>query len=122
MPTKPKSGCWQTSAPPETLLQQNAFIDSCTAWLVEQHASRASETFVCRTACPEEDARGHPLDGPTEAQPTIANLSYTPLELRVTSRSQSCFFCGTRAEEMHAVMANPFAQRHFVIVCASCRV
>ena len=117
MPAKPKPECWQTAAPPETLLQQSAFMESCTAWLVEQRASLPIETFECRATPPEEkggDRRGGGRGAPA--------LCYTPLELRVTSRAQPCFFCGARGDEaMSAVMANPFAQRHFVLICGACR-
>lgn len=126
MPTKPKTESWQTSAPPQTLLQQNAFIDSCTAWLTEQQTSRPEEAFECRTVCPDKALVEEPT-GDAAGRWTVPHLSFTPLELRVTSRHQPCFFCGsaplpgTQEAPRRAVMANPFAQRHFVIVCDACR-
>ena len=139
MPIKSKSDVWHSSPPPQTLAQQNAFIDSCTNWLVDQHGSRSLETFDVRSTYPEEsmederrgdgegDTRGDKRGNDDTQSETIRkglvdHLSYTPLELQVVSHNQTCFFCSTGDHERHVVMANPFAQRHFVIMCDSCKM
>lgn len=137
MPIKSKSDVWHSSPPPQTLAQQNTFIDSCANWLVEEHVSRSLETFEVRTVYSDENVEDpRPGDGgkggrqggdkdtrsETIRESLVDHLSYTPLELQVLSRDQACFFCGTCDQERQAMMANPFAQRHFVIICASCNL
>ena len=115
MPTKIKPDAWQTTPPPETPMQQNAFMESCTLWLIEQPSSPSapSDVFEWRTHALEVEEKD-------VAKAKVSHLSYTPLELRNTSVQQGCFLCNRLTTHRSNVTANPFAQRRIILVCPEC--
>lgn len=106
---KPRSETWQTCAPPQTPMQRGNFIDLCTAWLVKEPADDATPSFLSPRTLPPPTHHAPALEG---------RIAYTQSELHAHSR-RPCFAC--KSNDAHAMVANPFAQRHMVLVCDACR-
>ena len=102
---KPRSETWQTCATPATPLQRGAFLDLCTEWLVSdpEHAPAVLDPRTC-----VEPPATH-----FDRQPFARTRAEVQLDY-----ARACTLCGTPGA--HAVVANPFAQRYLVLVCATC--
>ena len=106
------TGCdsWQNCPPPQTPLQQCAFLDLCTKWLVQEPAlnHKPSDRLEERTLW----TRAHPAH-------CVSRMAHTHSELR-TQVAQTCAFC-KEMSGVRPVVANAFAQRCFILLCERCR-
>ena len=103
---------WQTAPRPETPLQRSAFLDLCVDWLVRGEAPRQHEgdpPFETRTTCTPPP----PFVTPERA------LGITSADLR-TRGERVCAFCEDRSRSARPVLANPFAQKPWALVCEAC--
>ena len=105
---KPRAESWRTCPPPQTPLQRGAFLDLCTAWLLQEPAAaeaapRLTPASACAFALPDVGGEA---------------IARTRAEMRAMG-SRACAFCG--GPEGKAVVANPWAQRHLTLVCETCR-
>lgn len=113
---RPRTACsvaetWQTCTPPQTPLQQCVFLDMCTKWLVQEPSlgNKTAERLETRTCW--SDPATHTADE--------SLMVRTHSELR-TQRLQTCAFCKATTG-VRPIVANPFAQRCFILLCEGCR-
>lgn len=105
---KPRNDTWQTCPNPQTPLQRGAFLDLCTDWLVRQPSD------------PTDDAlEGNALSYEGPSASASASIGHTQVDLRVCD-SRRCDICEAETDDLHTVLANPFAQLYLVVVCGKC--
>ena len=141
MPKAP-SDTWQTVTSPQTPLQRGAFLNLCTHWLVRTPQMQSSDPLDTRTTWTPAESRDGPNPpstfAPTFPPATTDSVTFDPLaiplsmtrsELRIRSpatpgladgvMARVCGFCGS-GDDPRPVVANPYAQRYLVLVCAGC--
>lgn len=103
---------WRDVKPPQSSLQQGAFLDACTAWLI-QEPSQSDDAILL----PEHTTwtRAETLGPETTAE----RLSHTFAELRVLLHHK-CSMCGD-LNSVRPLVVNPFAQRCATLLCEGCR-
>jgi hypothetical protein len=112
---KTRTETWQTCAKPQTPLQRGAFIDLCTRWLVAAESSDGSAADGVLGVCTT-----YPVPDLRENARGALVLGLTHTELR--ARTRACAMCDRAdADDVAAVVANPFAQCPLALVCAACR-
>lgn len=101
---------WSTFEPPETPLQQGAFLDACTAWMVAEPETSHIDTTV-NTRCP-----------PSTIDTGCDEVFARTIQQSKDYRDWLCIVCQTRIHHNDAKphMANPFSQHCMVIVCRKC--
>jgi len=104
--TKDLASSWADVPAPHTALQRGAFVDLCTHWFICTN-TRTVPQLVERTIVNHTDAVA------IRASKTYYNQSEVDMQQRKT-----CFFC-CNASVKH-VLANPFAQRCYIVLCADC--
>jgi hypothetical protein len=114
MPTRRAPGAaenWFDAPPPQTLLQRCAFLDQCTKWFGREPDEGPPESF-------EEDMRTLP---PEVARSRAGHhqTCFTESETRYLDGIRQCIVCGA-TKGVGVVLANPFAIRSYVGMCARC--
>lgn len=104
---------WRTCAPPQTPLQQGAFLDLCTRWLMQEPSPSQAVHDFDRL---QDRTTWRGSAGPKHV---TSRLAHTHSELR-TQVDQLCAFCKHDAG-VRPVVANGFAQRCLVLLCHDCR-
>lgn len=96
---------------PQTPLQRGTFIDECAEWLVHEPGEVDTPRLLTRTSVEEIDYRCDPLEK--------EGFAYTHSELASKVRGR-CSFCAKLSS--HMILANPFSQRCFILLCSQCVV
>lgn len=104
---------WSALDTPQTLPQRKAFIDACVAWLVREEEEEEAQGTTFRTPS------RYPTPPVCPQEPETLTV-YTDLETRRCS-SRTCALCSTKDDDVRAVIANPFSQRHLLFLCVRCR-
>jgi hypothetical protein len=108
MPKNKTEPSWRECTPPQTPLQRGNFIDMCTTWLVHEPE--------------DDDAHNSNILGRTSVDDIHDDISkrafvYTRSELNARMKGK-CSFCDNSSS--HLVLANPFSQRCYILLCMSC--
>lgn len=108
---------WETSTPPATPLQREAFMEACTQWLVSEPRGEAHD--------PGDAAFAVPTRAPVAPETAcVARDSTTIGRNEEETRSLAtvpCDLCGDVSGARAIIVANPFTKGCFVVVCAQCR-
>lgn len=106
---------WSEIPVPATPLQRGAYLDACTAWLV-QDATRV-------TVIPLEVPTTDPLTTRRHMEVGSDDASSRPLSGRFDRRNWRCVACHSEVATADAApqIGNPFAQNCLVVACAACR-
>ena len=100
---------WQTCPPPQTAVQRHAFLDLCVDFLARDVSDETCVAFAPRTSAAGVSALTRP-----------DRIAHTRAELRLEF-VRACALCGSTDRATRPVVANPYARRHLVLVCETCR-
>lgn len=97
---------WLKTERPQTPLQKGNYIDVCTRYLVDKPDEEESSSEKMSTSV-----------DPIDMRPKEQLFVYTESELNVIE-TDTCAFCD--APWCRMVVANPFSQRCYMLLCARC--
>ena len=101
---------WSSLPPPQTPLQQRTFMDACVTALLQVPDKVEGDALETLTHA----------EAPKSILPSGNTIvAGTRKEIR-TRVPRACVLCGANDETVFAAIANPFAQRHLVLLCAAC--